>query len=136
MAHDPFDDNGLLPMGESDSSDDEAQAIWALLERRRKRRMDGLEATHRTRGEVKPVLWFIDDDGIKKRLTPEKTMWFLMFVAGQKHMDENDHKKFRMVFDKFENAIVLQQLIQWRDFVISRDVANLQFAAVFTFGTF
>ena len=56
--------------------------------------MDGLEATHRTRGEVKPILWFIDDDGVKKRLTPEKTMWFQMFVAGQKHMDETDHKKF------------------------------------------
>ena len=83
MAHDPFDDNDLLPMGESDSSDDEAQAIWALLERRRKRRMDGLEATHQTRREVKPILWFIDDDGVKKILMPEKTTWFQMFVASQ-----------------------------------------------------
>ena len=98
MAHDPFDDNGLLPMGESDSSDNESQAIWALLERRRKRRRDGLEAASHTRGENKPILWFIDEDGLIKPLMPEKTTWFQMFVAGQKHMDETDHKKFRNKF--------------------------------------
>ena len=30
---DPFDDNGFLPMGESDSSDDDIHSIWALLDR-------------------------------------------------------------------------------------------------------
>ena len=95
---DQFDDNGLLPLGDSDSSDDEFCTDCALLERRRKRRRDGLEATSHTRGEKKPILWFIDEDGLKKPLTPEKTTWFQMFVAGQKHMDETDHKKFRNKF--------------------------------------
>ena len=95
---DPFDDNGFLPVGESDSSDDDVHSIWALLERRRKRRRDGLEAASHTRGENKPILWFIDEDGLIKPLMPEKTTWFQMFVAGQKHMDETDHKKFRNKF--------------------------------------
>ena len=35
-----------------------------------------------------------------------------------------------MVLNEFENAIVLQEFIQWRDFVISGDVINFEFIVV------